>query len=74
MEVDLLQILGVTVGPGGAVYLGIKMALNGLRKDLAQARSDIRETREDVRETRDCARGIHEEMILVRERLGRLAE
>jgi hypothetical protein len=67
MEVDLLRMLGVTVGPGGAVYLGIKWALNGLKKDVQEARSDIRETR-------DCAHAIHDEMILVRERLGRLAE
>ena len=34
MEFEVIQTVALILGPGGAVYLGLKGALNGMRKDM----------------------------------------
>lgn len=62
MDAEILNYIAMTVGPGGAVYLGLKIGMNGIREDV----SDIRNTQ---RETRDEVRGLRRDMSDVRERV-----
>ena len=34
MEFEIIQTVALILGPGGAVYIGLKGALNGMRKDV----------------------------------------
>ncbi len=34
MQFELIQTAALILGPGGAVYLGLRGALNGIRKDI----------------------------------------
>ena len=34
MEFEIIQTVALILGPGGAVYFGLKGALNGIRKDI----------------------------------------
>lgn len=62
MDPELLRVAAMILGPGGAVYVGFKAGMNGLREDV----SDIRITQ---RETRDEVKGLRQDMTDVRERV-----
>ena len=34
MEFEVIQTIALILGPGGAVYIGLKSSLNGMRKDV----------------------------------------
>ncbi len=36
MEFEIIQTIALILGPGGAVFLGLKGALNGMRSDIKQ--------------------------------------
>lgn len=52
---NLLEIIGILIGAGAGSFFGLKGAINGLRKD--------------VTEIKECAREMHDNIIVVKERL-----
>ncbi len=40
------ELVGVIFGPGGAVYVGMKGALNGMKHDIAEIKADVRDVRD----------------------------
>lgn len=48
MEFEILQTIGLVLGPGGAVYIGLKGALNGMRKDVSTVLQCARKVEDDV--------------------------
>lgn len=62
MDPELIRLFAMILGPGGAVYVGFKAGMNGLREDV----KDIRVTQ---RETRDEVKGLRRDMSDVRERV-----
>lgn len=46
MDHTWIEILAIALGPGGAVYIGLKTALNGMREDV----KDIKQTVNKIRD------------------------
>ncbi len=46
MEHSTLELIAIILGPGGAVYVGLKAALNGMKTDMRDIKSDVKEIRD----------------------------
>ena len=40
--VQVLTILGLIAGPGGAAWVAVRVGLNGARKDIGEIKSDVK--------------------------------
>ena len=47
------QLLALVLGPSGAAWVGVKMALNGTREQVKDLKGDIKALSKDVRDNRD---------------------
>ncbi len=43
---EWFELMGIIIGPGGAVYVSMRMALNGLKNDVKEVKRDIRDIRD----------------------------
>lgn len=50
MELDLrmIELAAIVLGPGGAVYVGMRTALNGMKGDMREIKRDLRDVRDGV--------------------------
>ena len=39
----MLQLLGMVAGPAGAAWVGVKVAVNGLRADVREIKKDVKD-------------------------------
>lgn len=69
MDPEVLRYIGMTLGPGGAVFFGLKYGVNGFKKEM---REGLQSVEDYTRETRDEVRGLRQDMSRVRERVARI--
>jgi hypothetical protein len=48
IQFEVIQTVALILGPGGAVYLGLKGALNGMRKDIGVVLECANKIEDDV--------------------------
>ena len=49
----VLAIAGLILGPGGAAWAAVRVALNGTREDVRELRADVRAMKADVQDVRE---------------------
>ena len=66
MEFEIIQTVALILGPGGAVYIGLKGALNGMRKDMSTVlkcaeaiENDLDSMQKDVTEVKTIVKFHH---------------
>ena len=42
------QAIAVILGPAGAAFVGVKVAVNGMREDVREIKGDVKDMRKDV--------------------------
>jgi len=69
MEFEIIQTVALILGPGGAVYVGLKGALNGMRKDIGTVlkcaesiEADLDSMQKDVTEVKTIVKFHHHPM------------
>ena len=43
---EWFELVGVVFGPGSAVYIGMRTALNGMKHDIKEIKRDVRDVRD----------------------------
>ena len=43
---EWFELAGIILGPGGAVYVGMRTALNGMKHDIKEIKRDVRDVRD----------------------------
>ncbi len=43
MELDLLQVAALILGPTGAAYVGVRTSLDGVRESVREIKEDVKE-------------------------------
>ncbi len=49
MELETIELLAIVFGPGGATFVGLRMALNGMKGDMKEIKRDLRDVRDGVK-------------------------
>lgn len=49
----VLAVIGLILGPGGAAWVAVRVALNGTREDVRELRVDVRNMKEDIQDVRE---------------------
>lgn len=44
------QAIAVILGPAGAAFVGVKVAVNGMREDVREIKGDVKDMRKHVAE------------------------
>lgn len=48
MSAEWPTILGMILGPAGSAYVGLKVAVNGMREDVKELKEDSKGMRDDI--------------------------
>jgi hypothetical protein len=48
MSPEMWQAVAVIVGPAGAAWIGVKVAVNGMREDVREIKGDVKDLRVTV--------------------------
>jgi len=46
----VLAVISLILGPGGAAWAAVRVALNGTREDVRELRADVRKMKEDIKD------------------------